>query len=89
MLLCALVGMFLAVPGMVPLDVLVFGLYRHRAGGGLSSGGQPHCGRQIDKRMAPHPATSGGHRSGGYPLRHAGFSAVTGIAGMADSGITA
>ena len=24
MLLCALVGMFLAVPGMVPLDVLVF-----------------------------------------------------------------
>ena len=26
MLLCALVGMFLAVPGMVPLDKLIFGL---------------------------------------------------------------
>ena len=52
MLLCALVGMFLATPGMVPWDVIVFGL----TGIGLVAGSAAVVNHladaQIDARMA-------------------------------------
>jgi protoheme IX farnesyltransferase len=81
MLLCALVGMFLAVPGMVPLDVLVFGLTGIALVAGSAAVVNHIADAQIDKRMArtrERPVATGrvDTRSGIL------FSAVTGIAGM-------
>ncbi len=81
MLLCALVGMFLAVPGMVPLDVLVFGLGGIALVAGSAAVVNHIADAQIDKRMArtrERPVATGrvDTRSGII------FSAVTGIAGM-------
>jgi protoheme IX farnesyltransferase len=81
MLLCALVGMFLAVPGMVPLDVLVFGLTGIALVAGSAAVVNHIADAQIDKRMArtrERPVATGrvDTRSGIL------FSAVTGITGM-------
>ncbi len=81
MLLCALVGMFLAVPGMVPLDVLVFGLIGIALVAGSAAVVNHIADAQIDKRMArtrERPVAMGrvDTRSGLI------FSAVTGILGM-------
>ena len=81
MLLCALVGMFLAVPGMVPLDVLVFGLTGIALVAGSAAVVNHIADSEIDKRMArtrERPVATGrvDTRSGII------FSAVTGIAGM-------
>ena len=81
MLLCALVGMFLAVPGMVPLDVLVFGLTGIALVAGSAAVVNHIADAQIDKRMArtrERPVATGrvDTRSGIL------FSAVTGIIGM-------
>jgi len=82
MLLCALAGMFLAVPGMVPLDALFFGLL----GIGLVAGSAAVINHiadaEIDARMARtrrRPVATGrvGTRQGLI------FSAVTGAVGMA------
>ena len=81
MLLCALVGMFLAVPGMVPLDVLIFGLTGIALVAGSAAVVNHIADAEIDKRMArtrERPVATGrvDTRSG------IAFSAVTGIAGM-------
>ena len=47
MLLCALVGMFLAVPGMVPLDILLFAT----AGIGLSAASAAAINHVLDARI--------------------------------------
>jgi len=81
MLLCALVGMFLAVPGMVPLDVLVFGLVGIALVAGSAAVVNHIADASIDARMArtrERPVATGrvDTRSGLL------FSAVTGIIGM-------
>jgi heme o synthase len=52
MLLCALVGMFLAVPGMVPLDVLVFGILGIALVAGSAAAVNHIADAEIDARMA-------------------------------------
>jgi len=52
MLLCALVGMFLAVPGMVPLDALVFGLAGIALVAGSAAVVNHLADAEIDARMA-------------------------------------
>ena len=81
MLLCALVGMFLAVPGMVPLDVIAFGL----VGIGLVAGSAAVVNHiadaEIDARMArtqARPVAMG--RIG--TAQGLAFSAVLGVLGM-------
>jgi protoheme IX farnesyltransferase len=81
MLLCALVGMFLAVPGMVPLDVMVYGLVGIALVAGSAAVVNHIADAQIDARMArtrERPVATGrvDTRSGLL------FSALTGVAGM-------
>ena len=81
MLLCAVVGMFLAAPGMVALDVLVYGLVGIALVAGSAAVVNHIADAEIDARMARtrnRPAATGriGLASG------LTFSAVTGIAGM-------
>ena len=52
MLLCALVGMFLAVPGMVPLGALVFGLPGIALVAGSAAAVNHIADAEIDARMA-------------------------------------
>ncbi len=82
MLLCALVGMFLAVPGMVPLDILIFGLTGIALVAGSAAVVNHIADAEIDARMArthDRPVASGriGFRQG------LAFSAVLGVVGMA------
>ncbi len=81
MLLCALAGMFLAVPGMVPLDVIAFGL----VGIGLVAGSAAVVNHiadaEIDASMArtqARPVAMG--RIG--TAQGLAFSAVLGVLGM-------
>ena len=81
MLLCALVGMFLAVPGMVPVDVLVFGLTGIALVAGSAAVVNHIADAQIDKRMArtrERPVATGRVDTRSALM----FSAVTGVAGM-------
>ena len=81
MLLCALVGMFLAVPGMVPVDVLVFGLTGIALVAGSAAVVNHIADAQIDKRMArtrERPVATGRVDTRSALI----FSAVTGVAGM-------
>lgn len=81
MLLCALVGMFLAVPGMVPLDALVFGLTGIALVAGSAAVVNHIADAQIDKRMArtrERPVATGRVDTRSALI----FSAVTGITGM-------
>lgn len=81
MLLCALVGMFLAVPGMVPVDVLVFGLLGIALVAGSAAAVNHIADAQIDARMM---------RTHGRPmamgrvtfLQGALFAALLGVTGM-------
>ena len=81
MLLCALVGMFLATPGMVPLDTLVLGL----VGIGLVAGSaavvnhlaDAHIDARMARTQARPVATGRVSQSQGIA-----FSALTGIVGM-------
>lgn len=81
MLLCAVVGMFLAVPGMVPLDTLIFGTLGIALVAGSAAAVNHLADAEIDARMArthDRPIAQGrvGFNQG------VGFAAVTGIAGM-------
>ena len=81
MLLCAAVGMFLAVPGMVPVDVLLFGLLGIALVAGSAAAVNHIADAEIDARMArtqARPMATGkvGMRQGLI------FSAITGISGM-------
>ncbi len=81
MLLCAGAGMFLAVPGMVPLDILVFGLAGIALVAGSAAVVNHLADAEVDARMARthhRPVASG--RIGRW--QGLCFSAVTGIAGM-------
>jgi protoheme IX farnesyltransferase len=81
MLLCALVGMFLAVPGMVPVDVLVFGLTGIALVAGSAAVVNHIADAQIDKRMdrtRERPVATGRVDTRSALI----FSAVTGVAGM-------
>jgi len=81
MLLCALVGMCLAVPGMVPLDIVVFGLTGIALVAGSAAVVNHLADSEIDARMArtqSRPVATG--RIG--LAQGAAFSAVLGISGM-------
>ena len=81
MLLCALVGMFLAVPGMVPLDALVFGLTGIALVAGSAAVVNHIADAEIDARMArtrKRPVAMG--RVG--TTQGLLFSALLGVAGM-------
>lgn len=81
MLLCALAGMFLAVPGMVPLDVIVFGLVGIGLVAGSAAAVNHIADAQIDARMArtqARPVAMG--RIG--TAQGLAFSAVLGVLGM-------
>jgi protoheme IX farnesyltransferase len=81
MLLCALVGMFLAVPGMVPLGALVFGLPGIALVAGSAAVVNHIADAQIDARMArtqARPVATGRVGMAQGLL----FSALLGIVGM-------
>jgi heme o synthase len=81
MLLCALVGMFLAVPGMVPLDALVFGITGIALVAGSAAVVNHLADAEIDAHMARtqrRPVATG--RVG--LLQGLVFSAALGITGM-------
>lgn len=81
MLLCALAGMFLAVPGMVPLDVIVFGLVGIGLVAGSAAAVNHIADAQIDARMArtqARPVAMG--RIG--TAQGLAFSMVLGVLGM-------
>jgi heme o synthase len=81
MLLCALAGMFLAVPGMVPLDKLIFGLLGIGLVAGSAAAVNHIADARIDARMqrtSSRPVAMGrvSFRQGAL------FSALLGCAGM-------
>jgi protoheme IX farnesyltransferase len=81
MLLCALVGMFLATPGMVPIDTLILGLTGIALVAGSAAVVNHIADAHIDAQMTRtqnRPAATGRVAS---PSGIA-FSAVIGIAGM-------
>jgi len=81
MLLCALVGMFLAVPGMVPLDALVFGLTGIALVAGSAAVVNHLADAEIDARMARtrrRPVATGRVAL----AQGLAFSAVLGVSGM-------
>ena len=81
MLLCAVVGMFLAVPGNGAVANLVLRHHRHRAGGSFRRGGEPHCRRPSRCPHGPHRAApvATGRVSAAQGLV---FAAVIGCAGF-------
>ena len=81
MLLCALVGMFLATPGMVPLDTIVFGLLGIGLVAGSAAVVNHIADAHIDSRMARTQArpVATGRVSAQQGII---FSAVTGIVGL-------
>lgn len=81
MLLCALAGMFLAVPGMVPLDVIVFGLVGIGLVAGSAAAVNHIADAQIDARMARTQARPVAMGRIGTAQGHA-FSGVLGVLGM-------
>ena len=82
MLLCAVVGMFLAVPGMVPLDTLVFGLLGIALVAGSAAVVNHIADAHIDSIMA---RTQARPVATGRVSREQGllFSAITGVLGLA------
>ncbi len=82
MLLCAVVGMFLATPGWVPMDVLVFGTLGIALVAGSAAAVNHLADAQIDARMArtrARPVATGRVST----LQGVVFAAITGIAGFA------
>jgi heme o synthase len=81
MLLCAVVGMFLAVPGMVPLDALVFGLIGIALVAGSAAAVNHIADAEIDARMrrtSTRPVAMGRVSF----MQGAVFAAVLGCTGM-------
>lgn len=81
MLLCAAVGMFLATPGMVPIDVIVFGLTGVTLVAGSAAVVNHIADSHIDARMArteSRPAAMGRVSN----FQGLVFSALTGISGL-------
>ena len=81
MLLCALVGMFLAVPGMVPWNILLLGLTGIALVAASAAVVNHIADARIDARMArtrERPLATGRVD----PAKALTFSAVTGVAGM-------
>ncbi|MCZ6640480.1 MAG: heme o synthase [Gammaproteobacteria bacterium] len=81
MLLCAVAGMFLATPGMVGLDVLIFGLVGIGLVAGSAAAVNHIADAEIDARMArteARPVATG--RIGS--VQGLAFSAVLGVSGM-------
>ncbi|MFW6093253.1 MAG: heme o synthase [Pseudomonadota bacterium] len=81
MLLCALVGMFLAVPGMVPVDALVFGITGIALVASSAAVVNHIADRTIDARMARtqrRPVATGRVSM----KQGLAFSGVLGITGM-------
>lgn len=82
MLLCALVGMFLATPGMVPLDILLFGLLGIALVAGSAAVVNHIADAHIDSRMArteARPMATGRVNN----QQAVAFAAVTGVLGFA------
>ncbi len=82
MILTSLIGMFLAVPGMVPLDVLVLGNLGIALCAGSAATVNHLVDRQVDLKMARthnRPVATGRVD----PVRAVLFAAVLGFAGMA------
>ncbi|MEM1433274.1 MAG: heme o synthase [Pseudomonadota bacterium] len=82
MLLCAVVGMFLAVPGMVPLDVLFFGTLGIALVAGSAAAVNHIADATIDARMArtEHRPVAMGRLTSTQGIT---FAAVTGGLGFA------
>ena len=82
MLLCALVGMFLATPGMVPIDIIVFGLVGIALVAGSAAVVNHIADAHIDSRMARTQArpVATGRVSAQQAIV---FAAVTGVVGFA------
>ena len=81
MLLCAVAGMFLAVPGMVGLDVLVFGLVGIGLVAGSAAAVNHIADAEIDARMArteTRPVATGRITM----VQGITFSAVLGVSGL-------
>lgn len=81
MLLCAIVGMFLATPGMVPVDVLIFGTLGIALVAGSAAAVNHIADATVDARMArtQNRPVATGRISVAKGLV---FSGVLGIAGM-------
>jgi protoheme IX farnesyltransferase len=82
MILTAMIGMFLAVPGMVPLDVLVLGNLGIALCAGSAATINHLVDRHVDMKMARtfnRPVATGRIE----PARALAFAAVLGLAGMA------
>lgn len=82
MILTSLIGMLLAVPGMVPLDVLVFG----NLGIALCAGSAATVNHLVDRRIDQIMARTHNRplaRGRVEPLQAIIFAAVLGLAGMA------
>ena len=81
MLLCAVVGMFLATPGMVPLDVLVFGTLGIGLVAGSAAAVNHIADATVDARMArtQNRPVAAGRLSAARGLV---FSGVLGVVGM-------
>ena len=82
MLLCALVGMFVATPESPPLDIILFGLLGIALVAGSAAVVNHIADAEIDSRMARtrnRPVARGRVR----PVAGGVFAAVLGIAGMA------
>ena len=82
MLLCALVGMFVATPESPPLDIILFGLLGIALVAGSAAVVNHIADAQIDSRMARtrnRPVARGRVR----PVAGGVFAALLGIAGMA------
>src|SRR5262245_47215472 len=81
MLLCTVVGMFLATPGMVPLDVLLFGILGIALVAGSAATVNHIADAEIDARMArtrDRPVATGRLSMS----KGLAFSAVTGGIGL-------
>ena len=81
MLLCALVGMFLATPGMVPLDVIAFGLLGIALVAGSAAVVNHIADAHIDARMArtqARPVATGRVTQQQAIM----FAAITGVVGF-------
>ncbi len=82
MLLCSLVGMFLATPGMVPLDIILFGNLGIALVAGSAAALNHLVDAKIDADMARtrnRPIATGRVS----PIQGAAFVGATGIAGIA------
>jgi heme o synthase len=82
MLLCSMVGMFLATPGMVPVDILLFG----NIGIALVAGSAAAVNHLVDSRIDGEMARTRNRpvaRGRVTPIQGIMFAGITGIVGIA------